>query len=156
MDAERRVYIVDDDAIVLRALDRLLRASGFTVQAFDSPSAFLGRLPFDGPACLVLDLRMPELNGLEVQERLALQTTSMPVVFFSGASDVGATAQAMRRGALDFLVKPVDDQTMVDTVARALDVAVERWHRRRQQEEVRARLARLTKRKRPSRCTAAA
>jgi FixJ family two-component response regulator len=148
MDAERRVYIVDDDAIVLRALDRLLRASGFTVQAFDSPSAFLGRLPFDGPACLVLDLRMPELNGLEVQERLALQTTSMPVVFFSGASDVGATAQAMRRGALDFLVKPVDDQTMVDTVARALDVAVERWHRRRQQEEVRARLARLTKRER--------
>jgi FixJ family two-component response regulator len=148
MDAERRVYIVDDDAIVLRALDRLLRASGFTVQAFDSPSAFLGRLPFDGPACLVLDLRMPELNGLEVQERLALQTTSMPIVFFSGASDVGATAQAMRRGALDFLVKPVDDQTMVDTVARALDVAVERWRRRRQQEEVRARLARLTKRER--------
>ncbi|MCU0254154.1 MAG: response regulator [Acidobacteria bacterium] len=148
MDAEPRVYVVDDDLIVLRAIDRLLRSSGFTVQTFDSPSTFLGRLPYDGPACLVLDLRMPELSGLEVQERLALQTTSMPIVFFSGASDVSATATAMRRGAIDFLVKPVDDRTLVDTVARALDVAVERWRRRREQDELRGRLARLTKRER--------
>jgi FixJ family two-component response regulator len=148
MDAEPRVYVVDDDLIVLRAIDRLLRSSGFTVQTFDSPRAFLGRLPYDGPACLVLDLRMPELNGLEVQDRLALQATVMPIVFFSGASDVSATAQAMRRGAFDFLVKPVDDRTLVDTVARALSVAVERWRRRREEGELRARLARLTKRER--------
>jgi FixJ family two-component response regulator len=148
MDAEPRAYVVDDDLIVLRAIDRLLRSSGFTVQTFDSPRAFLGRLPYDGPACLVLDLRMPELDGLEVQERLALEATPMPIVFFSGASDVSATAQAMRRGALDFLVKPVDDQTLVDTVGRALAVAVERWRHRREQEEIRARLARLTKRER--------
>ena len=96
MEAERRVYVVDDDLIVLRAIDRLLRASGFTVQAFDSPSAFLGRLPYDGPACLVLDLRMPELNGLEVQEQLALQTTAMPIVFFLAwaGSKADATARA--------------------------------------------------------------
>ncbi len=148
MDAEPRAYVVDDDLIVLRAIDRLLRSSGFTVQTFDSPRAFLGRLPYDGPACLVLDLRMPELSGLDVQERLALEATPMPIVFFSGASDVSATAQAMRRGALDFLVKPVDDQTLVDTVGRALAVAVERWRHRREQDEIRARLARLTKRER--------
>lgn len=148
MEAERRVYVVDDDLIVLRAIDRLLRSSGFTVQTFNSPSAFLGRLPYDGPCCLVLDLRMPELNGLEVQERLALQTTQMPIVFFSGGSDVGATAKAMRRGAIDFLVKPVDDQTLIDTVAHALDVAVDRWRSHRLEEEARARLARLTRRER--------
>jgi FixJ family two-component response regulator len=148
MDLEPRAYVVDDDLIVLRAIGRLLRSSGITVQTFNSPKAFLGRLPYDGPACLVLDLRMPELDGLEVQERMALEATPMPIVFFSGASDVRATAHAMRKGALDFLVKPVDDQTLVDTVGRALAVAVERWHHRREQEEIRARLARLTKRER--------
>jgi FixJ family two-component response regulator len=148
MDAEPRAYVVDDDPIVLRAIDRLLRSNGFTVQAFDSPRAFLGRLPYDGPACLVLDLRMPELDGLEVQERLAAEPVPMPIVFFSGASDVSATAQAMRRGALDFLVKGMDDQSLVETVGRALDVAVERWRQRRERDEIRARLARLTKRER--------
>lgn len=146
MDPEPRVYVVDDDLIVLRAIDRLLRSSGFTVHTFNSPRSFLGRLPYDGPACLVLDLRMPELDGLDVQERMALE--AIPIVFFSGASDVSATAQAMRRGALDFLVKPVDDQTLVDTVGRALSAAVEIWHRRREQEQIRMRLARLTKRER--------
>jgi FixJ family two-component response regulator len=148
MEPEPRAYVVDDDLIVVRSIDRLLRASGFSVQTFDSPRAFLNRLPYDGPACLVLDLRMPELDGLEVQERLALDATDMPIVFFSGASDVAATAQAMRKGALDFLVKPVNDQTLVDAVARALTVAVERWRQRREQEQIRARLARLTKRER--------
>ena len=146
MDSEPRVYVVDDDLIVLRAIDRLLRSSGFTVHTFNSPRAFLGRLPYDGPACLVLDLRMPELDGLDVQDQMALE--AIPIVFFSGASDVSATAQAMRRGALDFLVKPVDDQTLVDTVTRALTAAVEIWHRRREQEQIRTRLARLTKRER--------
>jgi FixJ family two-component response regulator len=146
MDCEPRVYVVDDDLIVLRAIDRLLRSSGFTVHTFNSPQSFLGRLPYDGPACLVLDLRMPELDGLDVQERLALE--AIPIVFFSGNSDVSATAQAMRRGALDFLVKPVDDQTLVDTVSRALAAAVEIWHRRREQQQIRTRLARLTKRER--------
>jgi FixJ family two-component response regulator len=89
---------------------------------------------------------MPELDGLDVQDRMALE--AIPIVFFSGASDVSATAQAMRRGALDFLVKPVDDQTLVDTVARALTAAIELWHRRREQEQIRMRLARLTKRER--------
>ena len=108
----------------------------------------MGRLPYDGPACLVVDLRMPELSGLDVQDRIALEAIPMPIVFFSGASDVAATARAMRRGALDFLVKPVDDTTLVETVSRALKVAVENWRRRLELEEIDRRLARLTKRER--------
>lgn len=148
MDPEARVYVVDDDLIVLRAIDRLLRSSGFTVQIFASPKAFLGRLPYDGPACLVLDLRMPELDGLDVQDRMALEAIPIPIVFFSGASDVSATAQAMRRGAMDFLVKPVDDRTLVDAVSRALAAAIESWRRRLEEEAISTRLARLTKRER--------
>jgi FixJ family two-component response regulator len=148
MDPEPRVYVVDDDSIVLRAIDRLLRSSGFTVQTFASPKAFLGRLPYDGPACLVLDLRMPELDGLDVQDRVALEAIPIPIVFFSGSSDVAATARAMRRGALDFLVKPVDDATLVDAVSRALAAAVESWRHRLELEEISRRLARLTKRER--------
>jgi FixJ family two-component response regulator len=148
MEPEPRVYVVDDDLMVLRAIDRLLRSSGFAVQTFKSPKAFLGRLPYDGPACLVVALRMPELSGLDVQDRIALESIPIPIVFFSGASDVAATARAMRRGALDFLVKPVDDTTLVETVSRALKVAVENWRRRLELEEIDRRLARLTKRER--------
>jgi FixJ family two-component response regulator len=148
MEPEPRVYVVDDDLMVLRAIDRVLRSSGFTVQTFNSPKAFLGRLPYDGPACLVVDLRMPELSGPDVQDRIALESIPMPIVFFSGASDVAATARAMRRGALDFLVKPVDDTTLVDTVTGALKVAVENWRRRLELEEISRRLARLTTRER--------
>jgi FixJ family two-component response regulator len=149
MDPEPRVFVVDDDLIVLRAVDRLLRSEGFSVQIFESPTAFLEQLPYDGPACLVLDLRMPELSGLDVQDALAArQTTPMPIVFFSGASDVHATAQAMRRGAVDFLVKKVDDVALVDAVTEALETAIERQQRRREEEDSRRRLARLTRRER--------
>jgi FixJ family two-component response regulator len=148
MAPEPRVYVVDDDLIVLRAIDRLLRSSGFAVQTFASPKAFLGRLPYAGPACLVLDLRMPELDGLDVQDRIAVEAIPIPIVFFSGSSDVSTTAQAMRRGALDFLVKPVDDRALVDAVSRALGAAVESWRLRVEQEEISARLGRLTTRER--------
>jgi FixJ family two-component response regulator len=148
MDPEPRVYVVDDDLIVLRAIDRLLRSNGFTVQTFSSPKAFLGRLPYDGPACLVLDLRMPELDGLGVQERLALEAIPIPIIFFSGDGDVAATARAMRRGARDFLVKPVDDRTLVEAVSGALAAAVDSWRRRLEEQQISARLARLTARER--------
>ena len=148
MDPEPLVFVVDDDLIVLRALDRLLRSAGHTVQTFSSPRAFLEQLPHDGPACLVLDLRMPELSGLDVQEQLALKGTPMPIIFFSGASNVSATAQAMRKGAKDFLVKKVDDVALLDAVSGALEAAVEKHRSRREEDEHSRRLARLTKRER--------
>jgi FixJ family two-component response regulator len=148
MDPEPVVFVVDDDSMILRAVDRLLRSGGFSVRTFDSPRAFLEQPPYPGPACLVLDLRMPELSGLDVQEALAVRGTPIPIVFFSGASNVPATAEAMRKGAIDFLVKEADDTALVQAVSRALETAVERQHRRRGEEDCRRRLARLTKRER--------
>jgi FixJ family two-component response regulator len=117
-------------------------------QTFSSPRAFLEQLPFDGPACVVLDLRMPELSGLDVQEQLALKGSPMPIVFFSGTRDVHQAAQAMRKGAADFLVKKLDDAALLDSVTRALAMAVEKYGRRREEDEQGRKLARLSPRER--------
>ena len=148
MDADGLVFIVDDDSSVVRAIARLLRSSGFVVQTFTSPKPFLEFLPYPGPACVVLDMRMPELSGLDVQELLSRQVTAMPIVFLSGASDVPETAQAMRKGAVDFLVKPVDDEVLLEAVSRAMAVAVGIQQRRREDDLQRERLSRLTPRER--------
>lgn len=148
MEPEPRVFVVDDDLSVLRAVERLLRSSGFTVETFPSPASFLERLPYDGVACLVLDMRMPELSGLDVQGAIASRAPGMPTVFLSGASDVHTAATAMRKGALDFLVKPIDETELIDAVSRALTAAAETVRRRREEAECSQRLARLTRRER--------
>ncbi len=148
MDLEPRVFVVDDEGISLRAVERLLRSHGYLVSTFSSPKAFLEQLPYPGPACLVLDMSMPELTGLQVQDSIALKEMALPTVFLSGASDVPGTAQAMRKGAIDFLVKPIDDQTLLESVSRALDAAIEISRRRREEDQDSERLARLTKRER--------
>lgn len=147
-DDEPRVFVIDDDPSVLRALERLLRSNGFLVEAYTSPWAFLERPFYEGPACLLLDLRMPGLSGLDVQEALARNRMSMPIVFLSGQGDVPSTARAMREGAVDFLVKPVDESQLLDAVARALARAVDLQRQRREQQEAEQRFARLTKRER--------
>jgi FixJ family two-component response regulator len=148
MEEEPRVFVIDDDPGVLRALERLLRANGFPVEVYMSPSEFLDRPLYEGPACLLLDLRMPELSGLDVQQRLAGKGTAMSIVFLSGQGDVPSTARAMKEGAVDFLVKPVDELQLLDAVARALSRAVDLQRERRQQRETEERLSRLTKRER--------
>jgi FixJ family two-component response regulator len=146
MDSAPRVFVVDDDGSVLRAIARLLRANGFVVETFTSPRAFLDRLPYEGVACLVLDMRMPELTGLDVQNVLATRSPTVSAVFLSGASDVHTAATAMRKGALDFLVKPIDEEALMEAVTRALAVSTERVRRSREEADYRRRLARLTKR----------
>ena len=148
MDLEPRVFVVDDEGISLRAVERLLRSHGYNVSSFSSPQAFLEQLPYPGAACLVLDMSMPELTGLQVQESMALKAMAIPTVFLSGASDVPGTAQAMRKGAMDFLVKPVDDVALLESVARALAAAVDSCRRRHEADQDNERLARLTKRER--------
>ena len=148
MDCEPCVFVVDDDRALLTAIERVLSSSGYKVHTFSSPAFFLEALPYEGPACLVLDLRMPELNGLDVQEWLLFKDIMMPTVFLSGAADVPSTAQAMRRGAVDFLVKPVDETELLEAVSRALATAVESRRRHREAEQSTARLARLTPRER--------
>ena len=135
MDSESRVFVVDDDRALLTAIERVLSSSGHRVQTFTSPAFFMEQLPYDGPACLVLDLRMPELSGLDVQEWLAFKGITIPTVFLSGESDVRSTARAMRKGAVDFLVKPVDENDLLVAVSRALATAVESRRRRREEEQ---------------------
>lgn len=146
VDSEPRVFVVDDDPAVLRAVERLLRASGLVVESFTSPAFFLTRLPYEGPACVVLDMRMPELNGLQVQG--ALESTGIQTIFLSGTSDVPTAAQALRKGAVDFLVKPVDEAVLLGAISRALAVSADSRRQQRQEAEYKKRLARLTKRER--------
>jgi FixJ family two-component response regulator len=118
------VFLVDDDATVRRSLRRLLQTWNFQVEEFDSAEAFLARAPYDGTACAVLDLMMPGLNGLALQQHLAEVGRTLPVVFLSGHGDVRSAAHAFREGAVDFLTKPVEEQALVDAVRRALERSV--------------------------------
>lgn len=113
------VYIVDDDPIVREALSSLLRASGFDVRLFQSGAEFLNWKREDSAACLILDLKMPEMNGLDVQKIVAEQM-SLPIIFVTGRGDIPSTVRAMKGGAIDFLTKPVDETVLLDAVELAL------------------------------------
>src|SRR5580700_3580267 len=117
--ASEMVYIVDDEAGVREALSTLLRANGKRVQVFTSGSDFLDFGRRDSCACLILDLRMPGLGGLEVQKSIAAKT-SIPVIFLTGRGDIPSTVKAMKGGAVDFLTKPVDEDALLASVERAL------------------------------------
>ena len=126
------VYIVDDDVNVGEALSTLLRANGKQVQIFTSGEGFLNFERQDTCACLILDLKMPGLNGLEVQKLISTQTT-IPVIFITGRGDIPSTVTAMKGGALDFLTKPVDEITLLSSVERALEL--DRKYRKRALEQ---------------------
>lgn len=115
------VHIVDDDPSFLTSTDRLLRASGYQVMGYESAQQLLEQLPDSAsPGCLLLDMQMPGLSGSELQRRLAELEFSLPIVFLSGSSDIPTTVQAMKSGADDFLTKPVDKETLVDAIERAV------------------------------------
>jgi len=120
MTSAEIVYVVDDDESVRRALSRLLRSAGLNVETFPSAQAFLGRELPDRTACLVLDVRLPGLSGLDLQAALKQAGRAMPIVFISGQSDVPVSVQAMKAGALDFLQKPFDDEQLLSAIAGAL------------------------------------
>jgi FixJ family two-component response regulator len=141
-----RVFVVDDDDGVRRALGRLLRAAGHRAEVFGSAHAFLANADFaSGPACLVLDLQLPDLSGLELQRELNM---TLPIIFITGHGDIGSTVDAMKAGAADFLTKPVLDAVLLDVVARALERARTMFAERRELEDIRLRLGRLTPRER--------
>lgn len=139
-----RVFVVDDDPMVLYALERLFRASGLLVQAFSAASEFCKHLVHDMPSCVVLDLMMPDFTGLEIQEWLIGIGEDLPIVFLSGQGDVPAATSAMRRGAVDFVVKPADDSDLMNAVTRALTRDAESQVRKRIAGVARERYARLT------------
>jgi len=114
------VFVVDDDASVRTSLVRVMASAGYAVEAFESARDFLARPPFAGPCCLVLDVRMPGLTGLEVQEALAGSEHRMAIVFITGHGDISMSVKAMKGGAVDFLTKPFEIETLLEAVKRAL------------------------------------
>jgi FixJ family two-component response regulator len=142
------VFIVDDDAPVRRSIARLLHAAGFLVAAFASAEEFLAQYDPGVWGCLVLDVAMPTLDGLELQQVLAKAGSLLPIIFLTGEGDIPKSVQAMKHGASDFLTKPVNDEHLLTAVRAALEK--DRALRRKQAElsEIRARLATLTPRER--------
>lgn len=145
---QRHVFIVDDDVQTLRAFARVLHVEGFEVDTFPSASEFLKHTPSDAPSCLVLDLKLPEIDGLQLQQLMRDANLDMPIIFVSGYGDVPSTASAMRHGAVDFLEKPVEDSRLLDAVAQAVALDAARRERRRESEAAKQRLAVLTPRER--------
>ncbi|MEO5730270.1 MAG: response regulator [Byssovorax sp.] len=145
---EQTVFLVDDDPSVLSALGRLLRSAGYTVEAHADPRAFLERAAAALCGCVVVDLRMPELGGLELQEELARRGCLLPLVFLTGHGDVPSTVRAMKAGAIDFLSKPCEDTDLLAAVDRALAREREGRAAREVQEARRTRFEELTPRER--------
>jgi len=124
------VFIVDDDASVRRGVERLLRAAGYQVEAFASAAEFLRRREHDGPCCLVLDIRMPGMTGLELRDALLAAGRDLPIIFVTGHGDIPMAVQAMKAGAIDFLTKPFDQQVLLEGVGQALAKDAGRWAER--------------------------
>jgi len=147
MEVRPDVYIVDDDVSVRRGLGRLVRSAGYNVEVFSSAHEFLASLDPNIPACLVLDVSMPEMNGLELQETLnSLESHNIPIIFITGHGDIPMSVKAMKAGAGDFLSKPVNDRELLDAISLAIEN-----HKRKCEEMARAstikeRLACLTPR----------
>jgi len=120
-DSEAVVFVVDDDPSVRRSLRRLIRAAGFAVDSFASAQEFLERPRPDIPGCLVLDIHMPGVSGLDLQDELTAAEINLPIIFLTGYGTVPASVRAMKAGACDFLEKPVDDGALVDAIHQALE-----------------------------------
>jgi len=114
------VFVVDDDVSVRESLELLIRAAGWQPETFASAQAFLSRPRPTGPCCLVLDVTLPGLSGLELQQQIA-ERTDMPIIFITGHRDVPMTVQAMKAGAVEFLTKPFTDDVLVDAIAGAIE-----------------------------------
>jgi FixJ family two-component response regulator len=148
MTVEPIVYLLDDEPEMLKALSRLLRAQGFQVRGFTSAREFLAHERHPGPACLVLDVEMPEIDGLQVQARLRQSGAELPVVFLTGHGDIPMSVRAMKAGAEDFLTKPVNAADLLQAVRAALQRASDQRAEQEELATLQQRLASLTPRER--------
>ena len=123
--AEKAVHIVDDDEAVRKALTRSLEQRGFTVSSYASAEAFLASYSHESPGCLVLDVRMPGINGLELQEILAEKKIPLPIIFITGHGDIPMSVRAMKGGATDFLEKPYPVEMLVERLDSALEAGIQ-------------------------------
>jgi FixJ family two-component response regulator len=144
-NAVEMVYLIDDDRSVREALEPFLRSSGIKVKAFESSAAYLEHSRADSAACLILDLQLPGIGGLELQRRLA-DDLSPPIIFISGRGDIPSTVQAMKGGAIDFLTKPLDPAALIPLIKSAFSRDRENRERRADLAVLQARFARLSPR----------
>jgi len=140
------VFVVDDDPSVRRSLQRLLRTAGYPTETFGSVADFLSREHHSGAGCLVLDVRLPEISGLEASEKLSQANYYLPTVFITGHADVPTSVRAMKGGAVDFLSKPVRDDDLLAAVRTALDQERQERRIRREVDQILQRVASLTPR----------
>jgi FixJ family two-component response regulator len=115
------VFIVDDDISVRESIELLVAHAGWRPEVFASAEAFLGRPPARGPSCLVLDVSLPDLNGLELQKRVGSERAEMPIIFITGRADVPMSVQAMKAGAVEFLTKPFSPEALLDAIRGAIE-----------------------------------
>ena len=142
------VFVVDDDVSVRDSLELLIQSAGWRPETFASASAFLARAPVDIPSCLVLDVSLPDLNGLELQQRIAGDRVDMPIIFITGYGDVPMTVRAMKAGAEEFLTKPVNDDALLGAIAGALERSRAALGHEAEVRDVRGRYESLTHRER--------
>jgi FixJ family two-component response regulator len=140
------VHVVDDDASFLSAISRLLRASGFSVKTYSSAQEFLSQRDADTPGCVLADLQMPKMNGLDLQSALEQTPHPLPILFLTGHGDIPSSVRAMRGGAEDFLEKTGPKKKLVDAVTRALTRDSQEREARARRRELRARFDTLTER----------
>jgi FixJ family two-component response regulator len=145
---EAVVFVVDDDLSVRESLALLIRSVGWTPRTFESAHAFLDRAPAPGPCCLLLDLSMPNIDGLALQERVTQQHPDLPIIFVTGHADVPKTVQAMKAGAIEFLTKPLQDDILVRAITGALERSREALQRDSHLRALRDRYAGLSARER--------
>jgi FixJ family two-component response regulator len=119
-DVEPVVFVVDDDVSVREALEALIREAGWQPKVFESARAFLDHAAVNAPSCLILDVSLPDLNGLDLQQQIGDQRKDMPIIFITGYGDVPMTVRAMKAGAVEFLTKPFSDEVLLDAIRGAL------------------------------------
>ena len=144
--SEQTVYIIDDDPSARRGLTRLVRAAGLNAQSFASAAEFLDSGLQGGPGCIVLDVKMPAMTGPELQERLGKADYCMPIIFLSGHADVPTAARAMKKGAVDFLTKPVDRDDLLEAIRLSLAKDAENWAQRAESGSTLEQIEKLTPR----------
>ena len=148
MQEDPLVYVVDDDPSVCQSLTWLIESVGIKVEAFPSAAEFLNRHPHDGPSCLVLDVRMPGLSGFDLQNQLAAAGRVIPIIFITGHGNVSMSVRAMKAGAVDFIEKPFEDQTLLDALNQSLEKDRQAKLEQAEKREIKQRVDSLTARER--------
>jgi FixJ family two-component response regulator len=147
-DADAVVFVVDDDASVREAIESLIRLAGLRVETFETAQEFLRSKRLDVPGCMVLDVELPGLSGLDLQRELVAHGIKLPIIFITGYGDIPMSVRAMKAGALEFLTKPFRDQDLLDAIQQALERDRAARHHSREIAELRERFDALTSRER--------